>query len=69
MQTVGSFDQALPPQSDTGGRGRVTGGQGLGIQMDRVMSQWVGGVTGGWGRIPYIYHCKIHQSWWVMVEL
>ena len=45
----------------TGGWGRVTGGEGqspqsdtIEIQMGGMMSQWMGGVTGGRGRILYI---------------
>ena len=53
MQAAGSVDHPLPPQSDTGGRGRSLVG-GMEIQMGGVMSQWVGGVT-VWGRIPHIY--------------
>ena len=49
-----------------GGAGSLVGG--VEIQMGGVMSQWVGGVTGGWGRIPHIYNCEIHQNWWIMVE-
>ena len=39
-----------------GGAGSLVGG--VRIQTDKVMSQWVGGVTGGWCRIPHKYHCK-----------
>ena len=62
MQAAGSVDHPLPPQSDAGGRGRVTGGWvriivgragslvgWVEIQMGCVMSQWVGGVTGEQG--------------------
>ena len=47
---------------------------GLGIQMNNMMSQWVGGVTEE-TRILYIHHCKTpvekstYVSWWIMVEL
>ena len=51
MQAAGSVDHPLPPQSDTGGWGSVTGGRGLTIQVGGVGSK-VGGsdCTGeGWG--------------------
>ena len=55
-----------------GGAGSLVGG--VGIQMNNVMSQWVGGVTEE-TRILYIHHCKTpvekstYVSWWIMVEL
>ena len=43
MQAAGSVDHPLPPQSDTGGWGSVTGGRGQTIQVGGAGSQ-VGGV-------------------------